>query len=128
MIQISVDEAVAFDMLAILSIKSRKNPIPSLFANELALSAEIEHQLGDRYMAVMESSEYDRLYQTNLRVFDRIDLLKSRGEQPGDATFIDQENYQRWLCKRDLQRQFFPGSPFTEQKLGYDQPRQPPAA
>jgi len=123
MIRISVDEAAAYDMLAILSIKIVVNGgndvMPSRVVEE-RLTSEAVASLGESlHGEIMSSPEYKRLLRANLAVFDRIDLIKTRGEQLGDATYIDQQNYQRYLCKKALQERFFPQSSITEQKLGY---------
>lgn len=133
MISISVDEAFAYDLLAILMIKGEKcqNRSPEVNNARWRLEGELEHQGEDdesaragilQHSQVLRSPQFAALRQANLTVFNRIDAIKARGEQPGDATFVDQHNYQRFLCKRDLQERFFPASPLTEQKLGYDQP------
>ena len=118
MIKISVDEATAYDMLSILALKilngSKEAERPHLW-----LSVELEQQIGHRHYQIVSSPEYEALFQANERVFERINAIKVL-EEAGDATYIDQQNYQRYLCKKRLQKSFFSESKLTEVKLGYD--------
>lgn len=120
MIKITVDEAAAFDMLSILGVKTERatSRAPAITAANLA--DEIADQLGrETYVRVIESPQFDALYETNSRLFDLIDAIKVRGEQLGDATAIDQLNYARYQGKRVVQDTFFAASPLTEVKIGY---------
>ena len=124
MIKISVDEARAYDEWVILQLKIVTNegtsPVDLYFAEERLLK-EIKEQVGvERHNTIQKSREFLRLLGANSMVFDRIRTMKADGERPGDATYIDQHNYQRYLYKKALQEKFFPNSKLTEVKLGYE--------
>ena len=91
MITLSVSEAFAYDMLAIASIKVVKNPMNLAAADNVTqLIREIGEQVGwDKQWCVLASREYLDLYNVNHEMYVRIDELKQRGEQPGDAVYID---------------------------------------
>ncbi len=127
MIKITVDEAYAYDMLSVLHVKCAKQPNDGKAkANWRRLSVEIGGEISDEHgnsllhSSILGSPEYGRLYDVNLAIFERIDLMKTpRSEQPGDAEFIDTQNHNRYLAKQALQTRFFPSSAVTEQKFGY---------
>jgi hypothetical protein len=122
MIKISVDEAVAFDMLSILAVKNALFPNLEKVSMNLAIMAqEITNELQGNILfnEIMISEEYAFLYLTNLQLFQLIDQIKIRGEELGDAIAIDSLNYNRWKAKKSLQIKFFPKSELKETKIGY---------
>lgn len=116
MIQISVDAALAYDMLSILSVKSQTKP--EVRPDWDRLIVEIIRQVGQEKHNQIMKEVYPVLWAINSAIFNRIDDLK-KSDQPIDAREIDSMNYQRFEIKQQLQRRFFPETPLTEQKLGY---------
>ncbi len=114
MIQISVDEAFAYDLLSILSVKSEAKP--EVRPDWDRLAAEIARQVPQHSRIMVEG--YPMLWAVNSAVFHRIDDLK-KSDDPIDAREIDALNYRRFEIKQMLQKEFFPDSPLTEQKVGY---------
>lgn len=115
------DAAFVYDMLAIATIKVVYNPSdPKAITVVTDLISKLERQIGaEKHLQVVGSPEYADLYRVNAEMYVRIDELKLRGEQPGDAKYIDDRVYQRWLAKKNLQERHF-GSTVSEQKFGYD--------
>ncbi len=124
MIKISLDESYAYDMLAIAGIKSDKNMNrrnKQADENYSRLCDEIEDQVGHgKHLGVICSKEFGHLSTVNEEMYNRIDEMKARGEQLGDATYIDSRVFARYQAKKALQDKWFPDSPLTEQKFGYD--------
>jgi len=114
MLKISVDYGYAFDVLAIMEVKSkiigRKNEVYH------KLYSEIEQQLGqDKMNIIINSKEYLDLLNTNQKVFDLVDKAQ---KDNGLAKEVDTANYQRYIVKTNLQKKFF-NTNITEIKLGY---------
>lgn len=112
MIQISLDEAYVFDLLSILDLKKDKSKNTETYSTHLenyyALHLEIANQIGlDMIRTILNSEEYQKLKQTNNKVFDLVDLgLKDEGLAGTTA----KENYQRFILKSELQKKFFKNS------------------
>lgn len=120
MITLTHSEAFAYDLLAIAEIKAARSDSGRAVFSAHALDEEIERQVGaKKHEVVLESPEYAHLMKVNDEMYVRIDELKARGEQPGDARYIDDRVYQRYLAKQALQAAHFPGTVLTEQKFGY---------
>jgi hypothetical protein len=108
MIKVSLDEGYIFDMVAILEIKSK------IFTGEKLQKAldslydmvdEIVEQIGkDKFNQIINSNEYQNLFQANKQVFDLIDKAKS---SEGLSKETDDANYERYLRKIDLHKKFF---------------------
>jgi hypothetical protein len=112
MITIRVDEGTAFDMLAILKIKS-DDGIP--VTNEyLGLYRDILKGIGvHKTVEVLHSKEYNELLKANETVFNYVeDLIHGRDFS---AMEVHEANMQRYRFKRDLQEKFFL-SKLTEKK------------
>lgn len=113
--------AYVYDMLSILVVKASRSATQINLDNVASLDGYLRSVVGaDQHKAVTSSPEGQALFQANLRVFERIDLIKTRAATGDDATYIDEQNYARYQAKLALQRRFFPDCPFTEQKIGYD--------
>lgn len=114
------DASFVYDMLAIATIKAVHNPLDlNAGLNIARLVGEIEPQVGkEKHFEVIGSPEYAELYRVNEEMYVRIDELKKRGEQLGDAKYIDDRVYLRWLAKKNLQERLF-GAGVVEQKFGY---------
>ena len=121
MINIHIDEAVAYDMLSILSVKNKHiSSKESSIAFE-GMWMDIFIEVGAViHQQVMGSDEYKKLASTNQRIFSRLNDIKLREPHAADALFIDDSNYRRYLAKRALQERFFPTVPLTERKIGYE--------
>ncbi len=116
MIKISLDEAYAFDMLAIFDVK-----ILNLSGEKLAktlekmsdMIEEVVEQIGqDKYNQIISSIEYQQMIKANQKVFELIDQSKF---DDGLAKVTDDANYDRHIAKIALQKRFF-DSELTEVK------------
>lgn len=117
MIKISVDEAAAFDMLAILDCKSARSNNKELLHSARILSSEIEGQISsEKLIAIIGSLEYKHLLEINDQIFNLVDLAKQNKVTPKE---VDDANYQRYLAKKKLQDVWF-GTTISEQKIGYN--------
>ena len=112
MIKISVDEATAFDMLAILLLKSgRSDKGMEKYEN---FGLEIQTELGkDKAMEVFHSEENKNLILANKTVFALIERI-THGENI-DALYVHNANMTRFYAKQELQKRFFK-SELTELK------------
>lgn len=121
MITITIDEAFAYDLLAIASIKAVRNPTNAAANDQVnRLSDEVSKQVGSaKHYHVLGSREYAALRKVNDEIYVRVDVAKARGEQVGDHRYVDDRVYQRWLCKQALQARWFAGEGLAEQKFGY---------
>lgn len=116
MIKISVDHAYAFDMLAILLVKSKKQNNIQNAQNYFAAASEIKDQIGvDKMQEVLNSQEFHDLRDINSEIFD---LVTKAQTDECLASDIDKGNYQRYLAKKIVQERFF-GGELKEQKIGY---------
>jgi len=119
MISIKVDEAYAFDMLAILQIKSTKSA-QSLEDYEEFLE-QINNDLGCwTANLVLQSEEYKTLLEANQKVFDLIEQVVKEQELaiPDDwvtAFTVHNANMERFYAKKALQKRFFKNN-LTEHK------------
>lgn len=116
MIEILVDEAYAFDYLAILNVKSLKFPTEKNIRNLQDCFNHISNQVGhDDMNRMINSDEYRNLITINTKTFDLIDWLRD-GEQISAKT-IDDANMERYYKKKAFQERFFPNSLLTEAKI-----------
>ncbi len=117
---LSHDPAFAYDLLSIAQVKFFKNK-SNLNAekNFLCLNKEIALQVKeDLHNKIVNSIEYNNLYNVNEDIYNKVDKIKNHGEAAGDALYIDTQNYNRWLLKQELQNKWFNIS-LSEQKFGY---------
>jgi len=115
MIRISVDEAYAFDYMSILEIKLVGNDNIINVIN--IIKDDLINQIGlDKFNEVINSVEYDRLRRANKLTFDAVDKAKTDDVL---ASFVDRCNYERMICKKDLQDRFF-DTKLSEMKIGYE--------
>lgn len=103
MIKINVDEGYAFDYQAILEVKHKRGLIGpemvSLIAND------ITQNIGwGKYREIIYSQEYLQLLDVNERVFKAVDRAK---KDEVLASSVDSLNYERYICKKNLQEKFF---------------------
>jgi hypothetical protein len=79
---------------------------------------EICHQIGTAlFNRIINSKEYDDLYDINEIIFDLVDKLKADPESVS-ASEVNNNNYKRYLYKKELQRKFF-NNDLSERKIGY---------
>lgn len=118
MITIKVDEAYAFDFLAILEVKySVSNNADILFQSEKCYE-HILGQLGKKKMEeVYFSDEYKALVEANRKTFEWVDKAKKDDCKASD---VDRANYERCKARNALQDKFFPAFKISEVKFGYE--------
>jgi hypothetical protein len=122
MIKISLDEGYVFDLLSIHQVKMAKAKEPESLKKVVSaywtLRDEIVSQIGqNKFNSILLGAEYDALYQANEKTFDLVDKAK---ESEGLAKEVDESNYERYLCKVNLQKKFF-NNEVSETKIGYKQ-------
>ena len=107
-----VDEAYAFDYLAILQIKNRHSLLdPEIYKS---VQQSIQQQIGlALYEKIMQSSEYSDLLEANQKTFDSVDLARINKITAKD---LDACNYGRYLAKKKLQEAFFSNQLFEVKK------------
>jgi len=109
MIKVSLDEAYIFDLLSILDLKKDKSKNIESYNTHIEnyhnLYLEILNQIGiEKLTEILNSEEYKELKETNIKVFDLVDIgLKDDGLAGKTA----KENYQRFILKNKLQKKFF---------------------
>lgn len=112
MINIKVDEAYAFDMLAIMEIKKSKSTVDSMIFYEFLET--IRYQLGDELTSDIRASEsYRELLAANQLVFDMVEQINA-GQRLG-AEVVHEGNMARYRAKKKLQFLFF-GQDLNERK------------
>lgn len=109
MINISIDEAAAFDMLSILELKKHVAE-----TNYISFLCSMQLQLGiDKVSEIMSSLEYKYLLAANQKIFYLIERI-NEGDS-FDALEVHQANMQRFYHKKELQKKFF-NNDLSEQK------------
>lgn len=117
MIKMTVSEAYAYDFHSIAAVKRDKMPSAQSEQNWWRIDDDIVRQVGaEKHQLILGSTEYERLYAVNLRLYELVDLAK---KDVVKASEVDQGVYDRWLAKKALQDKFFPSSQYQEQKFGY---------
>lgn len=103
MVIISVDEAYAFDFLSILHVKYERLEQHGPYRKTLK---ELTNQLGQELVdKILSSKEYSDLYNTNMKIFDILEELKTGMEYT--AGYVDGLNRYRYTHKQALQKKFF---------------------
>ena len=111
MIQIYVDEAAAFDMLAIMQIKKDKANGNSNYED---FYDDLVDVLGSEVDIILHSQEYRDLLEVNKQVFELIDQVV-KDEYIISALIVHDANMKRFYAKKALQEKFF-GVELTEKK------------
>ena len=112
MIIIKVDEAYAFDMLAIMEIKKDKSVQDTI--NFYEFMENLKLQLGDELTSDIRASEsYRELLAANQLVFDMVEQI-NLGEKLA-AEVVHEGNMARFRAKKKLQYLFF-GQDLNERK------------
>lgn len=101
MIYIPVDEGYAFDYLAILNVKRRRNLIPPEPFQEFA--SALSKQLPN-FQDVLVSEEYQKIFELNNSIFDYVDQAQ---KDQIKASVVAKANHQRFVLKQQLQRKWF---------------------
>ena len=113
MIKIEVDEAYAFDMLAIALVKLEEIANDTEYFDKLY--DNIRSEVGaDLFHKVYLSNEFDDLYNANRKVFDYVEILNN-GFTNITALEVHLANMDRFKYKKELQNKFF-GTKLLEQK------------
>lgn len=100
MIKLPVDEAYAFDYLAILTIKN--DSIMQIFVREV-----LEEQLSyNTVNNIINSPEYNDILKANKLVFDCVERARYNPESI-TAKELDDANMERYYAKKALQARFF---------------------
>ncbi len=116
MINLLVDEAYAFDFLAILEVKYKVSKNADVLFRSEQCYSHLERQLGKEKMEeVYFSDEYKKLVEANERTFEWVDKAKS---DSCNASDVDRANYERCKCRNAIQDKFFK-TPVSEVKFGY---------
>lgn len=113
MINLEVDEAYAFDYLSILQVKNDLFPSEYKMAAHKKCLAFLKEQL-DNFDLIINSEEYQNLYQINKVTFDLVDQV--RNNEPITAKSVDDANMERYYCKLALQKKYF-SNELVEQKI-----------
>lgn len=117
MIYLKVNEAYAFDFLAILQIKFEIDPINnSENYNDCLLEIKKQINNNGEFDNIISSQEYKNLYLINKKTFEAVDLAK---QEKVSAKYVDECNYERFLAKKALQEKFFAKNEYKEKKIGY---------
>ena len=112
MINLPVDEAAAFDAMAILMVKQQRRL--SVIHEMVALEKSIRAQIGPKFTdEVILSCEFADLVKANRKTFDMV-AMASKDECR--ASEVDAANQSRYAAKRALQERFWPSNPLTEVK------------
>ena len=115
MIALLVDEAYAFDYLAILHVKCKLQGSSSVSYD--GVLSHLSLQLGiETITRILESPQYSDMIDANLKVFDAVSRAK-RDEV--SASYVDKCNYDRYVAKQNLQKTFF-SEGLSEIKIGYE--------
>lgn len=115
MIHLLVDEAYAFDYLAILDVKNTL--YPSMEKKE-AYNECLNHLMAqvNNFNQIVSSQEYQELFDINKITFFLIDEMRCGNEIT--AKQIDDANIERFNKKKKLQDKFF-NSKLREEKILY---------
>lgn len=108
MLKISLDEAYVFDMLAVFDVKIKKLTGEKLLLTldkYSSMAKEVIEQIGaDKYNEITLSSEFMKMIDANMKVFELIDESKN---DTGLAKITDDANFERHIAKMALQKKFF---------------------
>lgn len=112
MINLSVDEAYAFDYLSILHVKSyhSEGAVRAWEKCHEFLGAQIDNQL---WNSIIESEEYENLKKANQTVFNAVEKARYGNIS---AKEVDESNTERYRSKVKFQEKFFPKNKISETK------------
>ena len=116
MLTILVDEAYAFDYLAILLIKYDFSKNELILTKAEECMAHIKSQIGTKKMEeILSSDEFKKLLDANKKTFEWVDKAKTDSCKASD---VDKSNYERCKARNALQEKFFTNK-ISEVKFGY---------
>ena len=116
MLTILVDEAYAFDYLAILLIKYDFSKNELILTKAEECMAHIKSQIGKKKMEeILSSDEFKKLLDANKKTFEWVDKAKTDSCKASD---VDKSNYERCKARNALQEKFFTNK-ISEVKFGY---------
>jgi hypothetical protein len=119
MININIDEAVAFDMLSIAAVKADRTNDEFALTSYSNFCDQIKSVIGSKkFEDLLKSEKYLALYQVNSEIWDMVDWIKKTCKKNDPALLIDSLNYDRWKLKKELQKMWF-NTEITETKYGY---------
>lgn len=113
MINLLVDEAYAFDYLAILEVKNTSYPSAQKHETFLECKEYLKNQINN-FDDIYYSKEYRDLVEINKLTFDLIDDLREGLDIT--AKSIDDANMDRYYRKKALQENFF-SNKLKEEKI-----------
>ncbi len=117
MVTILVDEAYAFDYLAILLIKYDFSKNESILTKAEECTEHIQSQIGKKKMdKILASEEFEKVMNANKETFAWVDKAKTDSCKASD---VDKSNYVRCQARNALQEKFFPTKKISEVKFGY---------
>lgn len=111
MILLPVDEAFAFDYLAVLYVK-QANKL-DVFDEVKAVENLLQLQVGERFEDILESAEFHESYVANANVFEAIEKAHQNAIL---AREVQEINYQRYAAKKQIQAKYWPKNPLMERK------------
>lgn len=114
MILLPVDEAYAYDYLAILYVKQEHGLPVGGELWELRRHLMAQEENGHVPVLLVESSpEFERMLEANRTVYD---LVEEACQDKCKASKVQKANRERYLAKVALQRRFWPDTPLSESK------------
>ena len=114
MMKIEVDEAYAFDMLAIMELKAEYSPTDMNKIIKEEFLKTIRKQLGNELTSDIRASyEYSQLLDANRKAYLLVDRIFA--DEEFSAHLVHNANMERYQWKRKIQHNFF-GQDLNEQK------------
>jgi hypothetical protein len=108
MITLLVDEAYAFDYMAILEIKAKQMGSQNQSERLSECQNHIKQQISlELWEAIISSTEYKDLVTINEKVFWAVEQARYGSIS---AKEVDSANMERFFCKQRLQNKFFVSS------------------
>jgi hypothetical protein len=113
MIKISLDEAYAYDLLAISEVKKNKNILNAEKIYSI-IESDIISQIGNEFHnLIIFSIEYSNIVKANADTFEAVEKARYSFVE---AREMDDCNMKRYKAKIAIQNKFFPNSELLERK------------
>lgn len=117
MVNLSVDEAYAFDYLSILQIKKLKSNSEKDYTTWARCYEFLQKQFDEeKWLSMIYSEEYKNMLEANNSTFEAVDKAKN---DLVTAKHVDYCNYKRYIAKQEFQKKFFENN-LSESKIGYN--------
>jgi hypothetical protein len=114
MITIDVDYGYAFDYLAILEVKNRKMHSAESQENFNKCYKHLRDQIDqEKWDEVIRSKQYSDMIDANAKTFEAVEQARYGNTT---AKHVDDCNMERFHCKKNLQKKFFPDAISVEIK------------